>query len=247
MKKIAVIALLSVCSTVSFAKDGFYRAASIGAGGAWQNKKAPEVIFIDHTVTYRPTTAMQASMDLGYNLHNWRFVAGVQYLADGYDVDNHYGLTGKNYHVTARFQHLNIPVRVGYTINLSKKLAVIPYVGASAGYNFNMRQVDKNSGETKVTRDTDEQFDFFGYNRISISAMGQLDVRYQLCDMMAITAGPRYNTMLGSMQKENPSKYITQPLVLTSATLNIGVELTLPGCGGCCGHSCAKPGGEAGE
>ncbi len=245
MKKIAIIALLALGSTVSFAKDGFYRAASFGVGSAWQNLRYPDMVFTDYTVTFKPTTAMQASMEIGYSLHNWRFVAGAQYLADGYDVDNYYGVTGKNYRVTARFQHVNIPVRIGYAVNLSKKVAVVPYVGASAGYNFNMRQVDKNSGETKTIRDTDEQFDFFGYNRVSFNALGQVDVRVQVCDMMAITAGPRYTMTMGSMQKEDPSKYITRPLVLNSATFNIGVELTMPKCGGCCGHSCAKPKSEA--
>ncbi len=226
MNKLILTMLVTCISAVAIAKDGFYRAASVGIGRGSQNVQTPVQFWTDNYLTFEPTSTWQASMDLGYRLHNWRFVAGVQYLADGYNADNLNGWTNTHYVLQARFEHVNIPVRLGYSINLSKKLALVPHIGASVGYNFNVKQVDKNGGETKITRDTDADFERFGYHRISFLALGQLDVRYQVCDMMAITAGPRYNMMLGSMQ--DASKNMNQSLLLKSYTINVGVELAMP-------------------
>ncbi len=228
MNKLIFTMLLACCSITSFAKDGFYKGASLGFGRAQQNLKEPGGFSTgDAFSRYEPTPAWQVALSAGYQLRNWRIAADIQYLADGFDT-RVTTLRGEVTQYHNRFGHVNIPLRVGYNIGLSRKLAVVPYAGISAGYNFNPVTRWVANGDRKSDRSSAADFEWAGYRHVSVMAIGQVDVRYQVCDMMAITLGPRYSYQVGSLRKFDLNKAHIEPVKLNSLLVNLGIELTAP-------------------
>src|ERR1035437_544072 len=206
MKKL-MITLLSFCSTLSFAQNGFFLQPEIGGGFSntcWQPFK---------TTGYPGQTSIfsyQGQVDIGYKAGIWQFITGIGYLRTGVNLQ-HGSLSDFNNYIWFIFDenlfvpyslaitdynpHYIIPVKIGYEVHrFSKRLSFTPLIGAELSENLPRTFVFDHNPKQPESKDA------FNYNcnKYGIIGLLQLNFEYRLNNRYDLTAGPSIHYMFTS-------------------------------------------------
>lgn len=236
MKYILSILAAGLLSTTADAQNGFYLTGGAGAGTTNVKQNYSYTDITGSTITRSSRYSYNASLGIGYRYKNWRFQTGVQYLKTGYELNNLVfssdfdptriiAVPSGDYRIT--YDHIGVPVQVGYTIAPSKKLSLVPYLGLLPTYNLGARSVISASGTETVNKWTSAAFGS-RYNRISLWGTAALQLEYKVSNKVSITGGPSLQYMISNFEKNThpvPENQYQQRNYAIS--LNLGVTIRL--------------------
>jgi hypothetical protein len=230
MKKTLFLAGAIILAVPAIAQNGFYLSPSVGAG---MSNARPYNPWTD--ISLSSSFSYNASMGVGYHYKNWRIQSGIQYLTSGYQLNNvsvteffdplnPYRGTDK-YRIS--YRHLGVPLQIGYTILPTKKLSLVPYLGAFISYNIGARSVSTEADIKTKTSWSKDEFDLF-YKSISVWGTAALYLQYKATNRISILCGPSAKYMISNFAKqrfgimEKLSKQKNQ-----AVTLDLGVNIKL--------------------
>ena len=205
MYRMTTMLALGMLSFQASARNGFYISPSIGAGISSQKQK----YFSPDQISYSPDTknafSYNAQLGIGYSYKKWRLETGLQYAVTGYKYTDI--ILGINFPdmgegtIETRYQHLSLPLRIGYTVGLSDKLSLAPYAGIIASYNLGARTVTKFSPEPKSDyRWQSKDFKNY-YNSSSLWGNLALRLEYKVNNRLSILGGPTVQYMISNFMK----------------------------------------------
>ncbi len=230
MRYLLLMLAAGLCSASSYAQNGFYLTASAGAGmsGAkriyYNPNNAPGALKQSDIMNYH------ATMGVGYRYKHWRIETGLQYLTSGYQLNNlilgsdfdpnKTIITGTgNYRIT--YNHIGIPLQLGYAFPLSHKLNVVPSLGMLASYNLGAKhrlKVEDVAWNTNMPGDDFKK----EYNTLSIWGDAGLKLEYKLSHKIGLFAGPSLQYMISSFYKKP-----TNNMVFTASQRNYSINMDL--------------------
>jgi hypothetical protein len=229
MKPYFLITLLCF-STQIFAQNGFYLQPSFGAGIS--NSNYTDALYYgskENIFTYC------FNANVAYHFRHWQFTTGIAYLKTGYKVtgDDIAGasITGfnsqfptiGNYEVF--YSHLLLPFKAGYSLNLGKKMSIIPYAGLEASYNLNRLYKITSPAQAAATRTDDMKYFNIYYNAVSVFGIAGGNLSYKLRPGLSLLCGIEAQYMLTSLVKKkygNGDSYLDHAI-----TFNTGISVAL--------------------
>ncbi len=176
--------------------------ASFGLGYAAQ--------YIHESLPYaEKIIANNISVSAAWQTGNFRYRAGVEYLTTGYTGTGFFiyvnGTTPNtglgDYQIIIR--HIGIPLALGYKLQLSRRLSLMPEVGMLVTYNPGASDMRNVYGAIKGNHDWEPmaQGDFDrSYKRYSWFGTANLQLSYQW-KRWAFFAGPSYYHMISNLSK----------------------------------------------
>jgi hypothetical protein len=233
MKKILFLAGAVTFATGSFAQNGFYLSPSIGAGISNTKQDFFSLDPNGSKIKRSNILSYNGSLNVGYKLNHWRFEAGIQYSISGYKMDdlvfgNNFPDTTPQGSSEVQYQHLSIPLKVGYEIRLGNKFNLIPLAGIVTSYNLGATSINNLFGEGKKTYPwTKERFDYDNH-RISIWGTAALRAEYKLSNRISIFAGPSVQYMISNLLKSpysNPVYNASQRNYTVNFDLGVNIKL----------------------
>ena len=168
-------------------------------------------------------------LTLGYQYKNWRVQTGLQYIKSGYQLNNLLygtdfdpGLSAEPFKgdYTISYNHIGIPLQVGYVIAPAKRISLVPYLGILTTYNTGASSVISTSGNEATTRWTKSDFEN-RYNRMSVWGTASLHLEYKLTQKVSLFGGPSLQYMLSGFDKA------TSKQRSFNLNLNLGVKVRL--------------------
>jgi hypothetical protein len=233
MKKIIFSAAAAILAVPALAQNGFYLSPSIGAGTGNTKQDFFSTDPNGNTIKRGSALSYSGNLNIGYKLNHWRLEAGIQYSTSGFKYDNL--VFGNNFpdttpqgSVTIRYQHLAVPIKVGYEIRLGNKFNLVPFAGIITSYNLGATSINDIRGEAKKTYTwTKEQFDYDNH-RITVWGTAALRAEYKLSNRISVFAGPSVQYMISNLLKSpysNPVYNASQ----RNYTINfdLGVKINL--------------------
>ncbi len=155
---------------------------------------------------YKNVTSTNFSFGIGYKLNKWRFATGISYLRTGNSIDLTFAtfdpLTGTLTGIQHRtqcyyFHHLVVPVTAGYQLNLSRKLSLVPTLGAELSYNIDEKETLTGYPDRTMSNESFNN----NYHRVSLWATANVHLEYAVGKTLSIFAGPSAHVMLSNMYK----------------------------------------------
>jgi hypothetical protein len=227
MKKILFSAAAAILAVPAFAQNGFYLSPSIGAGISNTKQDFFSLDPNGSKIKRANISGYSGSLNVGYKLSHWRFEAGIQYSTSGYKIDDL--LFGYSFpdtigygSSTTQYQHLAIPVKVGYEIRLGNNFKLIPFAGIITSYNLGATTNNDIPGEGKNSYTwTKERFDYNNH-RISIWGTAALRAEYKLSNRISVFAGPSVQYMISNLLK---SPYSNPVYNASQRNYNINFDL----------------------
>lgn len=210
MKYILSILAAGLLSTTADAQNGFYLTGGVGAGTTNVKQNYSYIDGSGNAITRSSLINYNAGIGVGYHYKNWRFQTGLQYLKTGYELNNlAFGSdfdpllqvppgTG-SYRIS--YNHIGIPLQVGYTLAPARKLSLVPMLGVLASYNLGAGSRISATGLETNTTWSKAMFDN-RYNRISLWGTAKLQLEYKLTDRISITGGPSIQYMISNFAKD---------------------------------------------
>lgn len=199
MKYLIPLCLAGLLSSSVHAQNGFYLAPSAGAGISNTQH---------HYTTYDNTGAATSThtssifsynfrAGIGYRYKNWRFESGLQYISNGYLMNDL--VFGSGFDPTGtvqtygsyktRLNHIGIPLQVSYNILLSRKLSLVPGAGFITTYTLGGTYETNEGGGMVRTGDwTKKALDDYG--RISVWGQASLQLEYKINQKISLFGGP---------------------------------------------------------
>lgn len=199
MKYLIPLCAAGLFSSSVHAQNGFYLAPLAGAGIS--NTQHRYTTYDNAGIATSTHTSSIFSYNfragIGYRYKNWRFESGLQYMSNGYlmkdlvfgsGYDPATGTIQSYGSYRVRLNHIGIPLQVGYSIPLSRKLSLIPSVGFITTYTFN-GTYETNEGSSVRTGDwTKKSLDDYG--RISVWGQASLQLEYKVNQKISLFGGP---------------------------------------------------------
>jgi hypothetical protein len=232
MYRITMLLAAGMLTMQANAQSGFYLAPSIGAGmsGVKQN-----YFSIDHKNGFSPDSkaifSYNARLGVGYNYKKWRLETGLQYSVTGYKIEMIFlGIdfpSGPAGTTETRYQHLSVPLRLGYSIRLSDRLHFVPYAGILASYNMGARTITEIPGSLKSdyrwkSKDFKNQF-----NSIAVWGNLALQLEYKTSDRISIFGGPSAQYMISNFLKTPDNALYKASDRQYSVHIDLGVKIGL--------------------
>lgn len=231
MQRMIALLAFGMLSLPAYARDGLYFSYSAGAGISNVKQNYFIVDQNGHSPATEGVFSYNLQLGLGYQYKKWRLETGLQYAVTGYKLS---GITlGSNYPNSSvgtsetLFNHLSLPLRLGYTIKLSDRLSLVPYAGIMVGYNFGARTTTDLPGEPQS--DYRWQSEDFKDRYQSVSVWGNLalQLEYKVSNRVTLFGGPSAQYMISNFAKV-PSNAVykasDRPFLLN---MNIGAKMTL--------------------
>jgi len=225
MKKL-IITILCFCSITSFAQDGFFLQPIIGAG--FTNMKHNDDN--DHMTSGDYAFTFDGGVRAGYQAGKWRFNTGLGYLRTGTKIpitltDALGNPIGTSY-IRYRYSHLVLPITVGRTFSMTRKLSLTPSAGPEFSYNISSTEKDDFDG--RVVHMSSSQFNGY-YQRLSCFGLLEAALDYRVSPGLSLSLTPSFDYMLTNFAKtEDGAPFTTKehPYVLL---LNAGVKWAFAG------------------
>lgn len=185
-------------------------------------------------------------LGIGRQWGNVLLNTGIGFLTTGRNVTYTYWINspekpGTHEIATARkaeyYEHITVPLNVGYTISLSERLSLVPAIGVEGSYNVSarLRQVDKiNMANVYHIRIFDLEHTYAGdglrpFNKYSLWCRAQLDLAYNLSPRISIVAGADYHRMLTNLidAKGYHEHIFPQSMYNYALLVNLGLRVSL--------------------
>lgn len=214
MKKTLFLATAVLLAIPAFAQNGFYLSTTVGTG--MSNVKQGYTFINENGSFVKQTGIMNynAKIGVGYQFKNWRFQTGLQYGTSGYklkgslfsadfDPITPYQQGASEYQLT--YNHIGIPVQVGYVILPERKLSIVPQIGIFTSYNLGAHSSMVSQGEQKEHTWSKESFEG-QYKRVSIWGTAAIQLEYKLSKRISLIGGPSVQYMINNFNySPNPS------------------------------------------
>lgn len=238
MKHITSLLVLGLFSLSSFAQKGFYLAPSIGAGisngGMRMTYSAVDMQTLRDQYNFKNVFSYKVGMSIGYQCHHWRFQTGLQYLTRGFKLDDQPFLPlnidpSNNIlsDLSINYKHIVIPLQIGYQLNLSRKLSLVPYLGLMVGYNTGGIISLNTEGKIARERMTKEIFDNVNH-RLSLWTTVVFHVAYKVNNKISLFGGPSYQQIISNLEDfPNDFSLISRNYKRYAANLDLGLKITL--------------------
>lgn len=232
MYRMTMLLTAGILTMQANAQSGFYLSPAIGAGmsGVKQN-----YFSIDQKNGFSPDSKVilsyNAQLGVGYRYKKWRLETGLQYLVTGYKYEDIFlGIdfpTGPAGTTETRYQHLAVPLRLGYSISLSDRLHLVPYAGIAASYNMGARTITDIPGSLKSdyrwkSKDFKNQF-----NSISVWGNLALQLEYKTSDRISIFGGPSAQYMISNFLKTPDNAVYKASDRQYTINMDLGVKIGL--------------------
>ena len=213
MKQVIVV-LICFGSLCAHAQTGLFLQSEVGAGTSTAKIKSPTDIAtypwgLTWQTRVKTIVAYSPKLLVGYQYHHWRLTTGIAFTKTGYTVDTAIGglagFAGLYFKETQFFYHLQLPLYIGYTLNLGQHFFCDPEIGGGLSYNFaskiektNYNMLEAQSLNRGLTQSEFSKF----YNPVSYWGMGRVQFGYKASERLSIVAGPEVEVMLSSMLKD---------------------------------------------
>ncbi len=209
---------------ISSAKDKFYLQPIIGIGlgninaGRVNGEYASKNILVPDfqlAIAYRHKK-MQLSSGIGY-MQTGREALSTYWISKGASTGQVW--TYKRQELQ-RYNHILVPLTLGYSFKLSKEFSFIPAIGAGITYNTNVQYgTQKYAGEN---------FDKY-FERFSLWSIAEADLVYRLSPNVSVIAGTSTYYMLTNIVKGAYAKYMGFPpsIHVYALFFNVGIKYNL--------------------
>jgi hypothetical protein len=233
MKKTLFLVGIVSLTAPTFAQNGFYLSPSVGAGISNTKQDFFSTDPNGSKIKRDDIFSYSGSLNVGYKLNHWRLEAGIQYSISGFNYGklvfgNNFPDTTSQGSAETRYQHLSIPIKVGYEIRLGSKFKLIPFAGVITSYNLGATTITNINGEGKNTYSwTKERFDYNNH-RITIWGTAALRAEYKLSNRISLFAGPSVQYMISNLLKSpysNPVYNASQRNYTFNLDLGVNIKL----------------------
>lgn len=234
MQRTIVLLAAGMLATQAYGRNGLYLSPSLGAGIS--NVKQ-NYFSIDQNGGYSPDAksifSYNAGLGIGYEYKNWRLETGLQYLLTGYRYEGlvlgSNILNSESGTAETRYQHLSVPLRLGYSIKLGERFHFVPYAGITASYNMGARSIDKLPG-LPVADYRWKSENFKGqYKSISVWGNLALQLEYKTSDRISIFGGPSAQYMVSNFLKTPDNAIFKASDRPYTIYMDLGVKIGLTG------------------
>lgn len=232
MQRTIALLALGMLALPAYAQNGLYLSYSAGAG---MSNVKQNYFWVGNPNGHNPVTDAVFNYNLqlgvGYQYKKWRLETGLQYAVTGYKLSgitlsSNFPNSGEGTSETF-FNHLSVPLRLGYAIKLSDKLSLVPYAGIMVGYNFGARTITELPGEPKsdvrwASKDFKDR-----YQSVSVWGNLALHLEYKVSKRVALFGGPSVQYMISNFAKVPSNaafKASDRPYFLN---MNVGAKMTL--------------------
>lgn len=194
MKKLILSTIAIFCFTICSAQTGLFIQPYVGGG----------VTSIHHYPYYfktNPISSQLLGIAIGKNIGLLRLETGLSYLTVGDQLilGPEYSLPHSNiisYNRRVQHSYISVPVKVGIDLWSSKRLSVIPTVGALPSLNIISSVKEKTV--TKSSKKTERNYNYFGYATELFALFGSasLNIEYRLNKHMSLSLIPACHRMI---------------------------------------------------
>ena len=215
-----ILFILCLSCIPAFAQDGLFLQPTIGigVGKVKYSEDAPFPI--------KFTLIPSVQIGIGYQFSHVVLSTGLGYMQTGFAQKITYtdyvgNVVGTGY-LNLHYNHLVVPVTVGYKLNGGKKFSVTPVIGTEITYNISGREVTSGYGPKQNTKIPNDQFKK-GIEPISVFGLIQLNLDFLIADRLSIVCTPKFDYMVTNMLKDSP--HIAQHCY--TFLLNAGIKWSL--------------------
>lgn len=168
-----------------------------------------------------------ADIGIGYSINKLRIQTAIGYLRSGYSYDIP-SLNNTTSVFNQYFNHLTGTLQLGYVFRNNKRLAIVPYIGASYAFNYSARTVSRlNDGSVIKKKIKDATFKN-QYEQNSILANIKVHFEYRFAQSAALIFGPSFQYMVTNMSKTSVLLTGSSELKNHNGFLDIGIIWILP-------------------
>ncbi len=201
MHRIILMLAFGLLAHQASGRNGFYVSPSAGVGVSRLrlNYLLPDGVKFDRRA--ENVLSYNATLGMGYNYKKWRLEMGLQYALTGYQVTCLSPGFPDNTRTTTRYEHLNIPLRLGYNIGLNNRLSFVPYAGIVVGYNIGARTITNYPPAPELEHGWSADEFKNSYNRFYLSGSLALRLEYMINHRISIFSGPSAQYMLTRFMK----------------------------------------------
>lgn len=200
MKYVSALLLAGALSLSAHAQNGLYVAPSFGAGISGSTHK-----FSDFEGKSRKQSlfSYNAQLAIGYKHDRWSLQTGISYFKSGYKLNNlTFGsdfnpdgpTASRNY--TMELNQLGIPLQLGYSIPLGKRLSITPTAGLLASYALSGHSEIEDMGRTNLS-----DIGWSGKGRFGLWGTLGVQLEYKLSDRFSLIGGPSLQYKLAGGEK----------------------------------------------
>ena len=173
--------------------------AGVGYSGVKYNYAFPV------NTNFKNITSLRGGVDAGIFIKNIRLSTGISYMTTGDEYDAVIAYLSlppqiDTVNVRTRYDHLLLPINIGYRIKLLKKLSVCPTVGASISWNMGATTKAESKLANRSNKGRIEDFTNI-FHPVSVFANGSVVISYNVTQRIAIMLNPSYNYMLTNILK----------------------------------------------
>ncbi|MEZ5017439.1 MAG: outer membrane beta-barrel protein [Flavipsychrobacter sp.] len=169
-----------------------------------------------------PVYTYGAELGVGYSFNKLRVQAGAGYQRSGYNYNM--GANKTSYY----FNHLTGTLQLGYVLRNNKRLAIVPYLGASYAFNYGSRSVSKLLDGSILKKRLDQTTFKKQFNPSSILGHAKLHFEYRFAQNAALIFGPSFQYMITDMSNSNVILAGNTELKNHIAFLDLGIIWILP-------------------
>lgn len=193
-RNIILVAILLLCIETTFAQKGFYINPTFKNGVGLSEH---EGLFKENTPTNIVYTH-GADIGFGYSINRLRIQSGIGYNRSAFSYNTPTTLTGENGEDAQNvlFNSVTGTLQIGYVLRNNKRLAVVPYIGATYGLNYSAKNVTKQPDGTIIKKKMDNDRFQNDFEQQSIWASAKLHFEYRFAQDAAFIFGPSMQYMV---------------------------------------------------
>lgn len=197
--KNVILAICCCSAIVCRAQNAFYMQPQIGVG--WSGVAAHDNLMLgQYENKGRGSVAIfNGELATGYRWRHWELSSGLFFLRSGFYEHTRSGymfLTDTR--VTQYYNHVSLPVIVGFRINAGRQFSIIPGIGSEISYNYaDHKTIEQNGVTSKETLKSNAFTHLF--KQTSFWSIVRLQMSYKLSKKTGVVAGPELHTMTTSM------------------------------------------------
>lgn len=201
-RNIILVAILLLCIETSFAQKGFYINPTFrnGVGMSEQEK------ILNTNASTNVVYTHGAEIGFGYSINRLRIQSGIGYNRSAFSYNaptTFFPKRSAEDVQSVMFNSLIGGLQIGYVLRNNKLLAVVPYVGATYGFNYSAKQVSKLPDGTIIKKKYDNDVFQNAYEQQSIWATFKLHFEYRFAQDAAFIFGPAMQYMVTDLYSIN--------------------------------------------
>lgn len=201
MRSNILLIVISLCvGTSAFAQKGFYLNPTFRNGVGLSEQEG----LLTNNTTTNIVYTHGAEVGFGYSINRLRIQSGIGYnrSALSYNAPTLFFPNSSTEDVqSVMFNSLTGGLQIGYVLRNNKFLAIVPYIGATYGFNYSAKNVTKLPDGTIIKKKYDNDAFKTAYEQQSIWATFKLHFEYRFAQDAAFIFGPAMQYMVTDLYK----------------------------------------------